>query len=209
MPTALSSPDDPPGQHNYSNGVFVGGDNYGPIEMVDEKTRAALRKLSKDAPDLGKLLSRALKDGVIKPGTVLALETAARSINEDVAAALWAASKNINEDVAGSLLDASKGINEHVAGMFQGAAADMKKSVETINEATRQLQSFRLPAVAALQPVARSHQAESSQYLHAVMANLTQKIDRIERSTSSTRAMAFAAGAAIGALVVAMLVLAL
>ncbi|MBG6069385.1 hypothetical protein [Micromonospora ureilytica] len=208
MPTALSDPDDHPGQHNHSSGVFVGRDNYGSIEMVDEKTKAALRKLSKDAPDLGKLLSRALKEGVITPGTVLALETAARSINEDVARALWVASRNINEDVARWLLDASSGINEGVARMFLNAAQDIQESAKVITEATHQLQSFRLPAAAAPLPVMRSHQADSSQYIRVVLANLTRKVDRIERSTSATQATTFAAGVTLGALVVVLLVLA-
>ncbi|MFU8854907.1 hypothetical protein ACNAW0_28655 [Micromonospora sp. SL1-18] len=198
MTTTLSEPDGPREQHNHSNGLFVGGNNYGTIEMVDEKTKSALRKLSKDAPQLGNLLSRALEDGVISPGTVLALETAARSINEDVTAALWTASRNINEDVAGWLLDASRGINENVAGMFLHAAQEVRESAQSITEATRQLQSFRFPAAASPVPAIQNVQPARDQYLRTVTTSLMQKVDRIERSVGSTQAMIFAAGFVLG-----------
>lgn len=42
-------------QHNHGDGAFVGGDNHGEIhiEAVDAKTKALLRKVSKDSPALG------------------------------------------------------------------------------------------------------------------------------------------------------------
>jgi hypothetical protein len=98
-------------QHNHGPGTFVGRDNYGPIEMVDTKTKAVLEKLSREAPALGRLLSNALRDGIISPDTVSALEFAARSINDDVANSLRIAGRNINEDVASSLRCAGENIS--------------------------------------------------------------------------------------------------
>ena len=208
MTTTLSEPDGPREQHNHSTGLFIGGNNYGSIEMVDQKTQAALRKLSKDAPDLGNLLSRALQDGVITPGTVLALETAARTINEDLASALWTASQNINEDVAGWLLDASRGINEDVAGMFLSASEDISGSAQAITDAVRQLNGINLPAVEASIPAISQIQPIRDQYLHTVTANIMRKVDRIDRVTGSTQAMTFALGFALGVLIAILVVVA-
>ncbi|MFC9278645.1 hypothetical protein [Streptomyces collinus] len=121
-------------QHNHGDGAFVGGDNHGEIriEAVDAKTKALLRKISKDSPALVQLLEEALDDGLISPEIASLLALAARSINEDVAHTLWRASQRINEDVAGLLTRASYSINEDVAGQVSHAA-------ETLDKASRQL----------------------------------------------------------------------
>ncbi|MFF3328731.1 hypothetical protein ACFYWX_04095 [Streptomyces sp. NPDC002888] len=121
-------------QHNNGDGAFVGGDNHGEIhiEAVDAKTKALLRKISKDSPALVQLLEEALDDGVISPEVASLLALAARSINEDVAHTLWQASRRINEDVAGLLTRASYSINEDVAGQMSHAA-------ETLDRALKQL----------------------------------------------------------------------
>jgi len=85
-----------PAQHNHSSGIFVGGDSDGPLEAVDEKTKALLAKMTKQAPALGGLLEQALADGVITPDTVLALERAAWSINMDVTGMLNGAAHGLN-----------------------------------------------------------------------------------------------------------------
>ena|ERR1035438_4552424 len=107
-------------QHNNSSGTFIGRDNYAPIryELLDPKTRATLAKLSKDAPDLARVLKRALRDGIISPDAVAALESAVRNINMDVAEALMLAGRNINADVAEWLMLAGRNINEDVANKF-------------------------------------------------------------------------------------------
>ncbi|WNI31270.1 hypothetical protein [Streptomyces sp. ITFR-6] len=96
-------------QHNHGDGAFVGRDNHGEIriEAVDAKTKALLRKISKDSPALAELLEEALDDGVISPDTASLLALAARSINEDVAYTLMRASHSINEDVAGQVSHAA------------------------------------------------------------------------------------------------------
>ncbi|MFE9248701.1 hypothetical protein [Streptomyces sp. NPDC007088] len=116
-------------QHNHGDGAFVGRDNHGEIriEAVDAKTKALLRKISKDSPALAELLEEALDDGVISPDTASLLALAARSINEDVAHTLMHASHSINEDVAALLMRASHSINEDVAGQVSHAADTFDK----------------------------------------------------------------------------------
>ena len=114
-------------QHNHGSGLFIGGDNYGGIryETLDPKAKAALTKLSE-------LLPQALRDGIISPDVVAALQNAAENINEDVAEALWLAGRNINEDVAETLWLAGQNINKDVADNILRAA-------ETISTATDRL----------------------------------------------------------------------
>jgi hypothetical protein len=134
MVVSVADPENegPREQHNHGSGTFVGRDNYGDIryEMLDLRTKTALAKLSKDAPDLAKLLRTALRDGVISPDIVAALESAVRNINEDVAESLMIAGRNINEDVAESLRLAGQNINEDVANKFS-------LTVEALTEVTR------------------------------------------------------------------------
>ncbi|MER7662814.1 hypothetical protein [Streptomyces sp. NPDC096193] len=116
-------------QHNHGSGAFVGRDNNGVIriEALDAKTKAYLGHISKDAPALGALLRKSLREGTISPDTASQLMMAARSINEDVARSLWEASRHINEDVAHSLWEASRRINEDVAGQISRAADNLAK----------------------------------------------------------------------------------
>ncbi|MBS2545305.1 hypothetical protein KGQ19_00335 [Catenulispora sp. NL8] len=100
--TSFSEDDPPPEQNNHGSGTFIGRDNYGPIQAVDAKTKELLAKILVEAPALGKLLERALREGVISPDIASAISYAAHSINEDVAASLYVASRRINEDVADS-----------------------------------------------------------------------------------------------------------
>lgn len=90
-------------QNNTGSGAFVGGNNYGPIHAIDPKTSAVLASLAEEAPGLAELMRRALREGLVSPDAVYALEIAARNINADVAEALLIAGRNINEDVAGTL----------------------------------------------------------------------------------------------------------
>jgi hypothetical protein len=121
-------------QHNYGSGPFIGGDNFGDFhfETLDEKTRIVLEKLSKEAPDLAKLLSRALRDGIISPEVVAALENAVRNINEDVALALMTAGQNINEDVASTLMTAGRSINEDVT-QLSGTAQEIDQAADRLD----------------------------------------------------------------------------
>ncbi|MGW4896074.1 hypothetical protein ACWEQL_28045 [Kitasatospora sp. NPDC004240] len=122
-------------QHNHGGGAFVGGDNHGEIriEAVDAKTKALLRKISKDSPALLQLLEEALGDGIISLETAGLLAIAARSINEDVAVMLTRASYSINEDVAGMLTRAGYNINEDVAGQISHAADTFDKASKQLN----------------------------------------------------------------------------
>ncbi|MFB6577121.1 hypothetical protein ACFCYC_06675 [Streptomyces sp. NPDC056402] len=122
-------------QHNHGDGAFVGRDNHGEIriEAVDAKTKALLRKISKDSPALARLLEEAMDDGVISSDAAGLLALAARSINEDVATMLTHASRSINEDVAGTLMHASFSINEDVAGQVSHAADTFDKATQRID----------------------------------------------------------------------------
>ena len=124
-------------QHNHGSGPFIGRDNYGSMryELLDPKTRIVLAKLSTDAPDLAKLLATALRDGVISPDIVAALESAVRNINEDVAESLMLAGRNINEDVAESLMFAGRNINEDVANKLLRAADTISQAMHGLDQA--------------------------------------------------------------------------
>ena len=137
-----SGQEGPREQHNNGPGTFVGRDNYGPIrnELLDPETRATLAKLSKDAPELASILKKALRDGVISPDAVAALESAVRNINMDVAEALMLAGQNINEDVAEWLMDAGRNINKDVANKFFQVKEELN---DTARELDRVLHSLR------------------------------------------------------------------
>jgi hypothetical protein len=96
---------------------------------MDAKTRMVLARLSADAPALAEILTKALRDGVISPETVAALERAVDNINEDVASALLIAGQNINEDVADSLREAGSNINDAVADKILMAATIIREAV--------------------------------------------------------------------------------
>lgn len=124
-------------QNNIGSGLFVGGDNRGSInfQMVDGQTKAWLAKTAKVAPDLARLLSKALSDGVISPYAVDALTIAAHNINADVADALMMAGTRINADVADSLSYAGHNINANVAESIRYSAdklAGERKSLEQL-----------------------------------------------------------------------------
>ncbi|MFI9630442.1 hypothetical protein [Streptomyces sp. NPDC052042] len=158
-------------QHNHGDGAFVGGDNHGEIriEAVDAKTKALLRKVSKDSPALAELLEEALDDGLISPDTASLLALAAGSINEDVAHSLSRAAQSINEDVAALLTRASHSINEDVAGQLSHAA-------DTFDKASKQLDLNELSRV-----VSRFEETVSSQGRD----DLGGLVTRLEGSLSS------------------------
>src|SRR5689334_6883016 len=128
-------------QHNHGSGTFIGRDNFGVIrnEQLDARTKAALAKLSRDAPELAGLLTRALRDGVISPDIVAALEMAVRHINEDVADALMLAGRNINEDVADALMLAGRNINEDVANSLLDAGQSINEDADRLQQVARTL----------------------------------------------------------------------
>lgn len=155
-------------QHNHGSGTFVGGDNFGHIEMVDAKTKAVLQKLSREAPTLGRLLSKALRDGVISPDTVFALEHAARNINADVADALLVAGRNINEDVAGSLRYAGDRINEVVSHEMSARADELRRIAERIESAVQKLDP--------------SYSSGPVDRLHDLVQSMDTKVERVEHA---------------------------
>jgi hypothetical protein len=146
-------------QHNHGSGTFIGGNNYGGVryEMLDPKTKATFDKLSKDAPDLAKVLKKAIRDGVISPDVVAALQSAVRNINEDVAESLAYAARNINEDVASELAHVGREISDG-ANIIDSATADLSATaddldriVSSFNQAIRKINN--LPVDAGLGPL--------------------------------------------------------
>lgn|GEM_PF-5167309 len=129
----------PASQTNSGSGVFVGRDLH--IGEIDPKTKAVLHKLAKQTPALASVVERALHEGLISPDAVYTLTTAARNINEDVAGMLWRASQCINEDVAGALTRAGENINPGVAESIAYATRDMQRTVSSLEDVLRQLES--------------------------------------------------------------------
>lgn len=154
-------------QNNIGSGLFVGGDNHGSInfQMVDAQTKAWLAKTAKVAPDLARLLGKALSDGVISPDAVDALNIAAHNINADVADALMMAGRNINADVADSLSYAGENINAGVAKSI-GYSAD--KLAEERRALEQLLNSINYPA---LQVQERAYHDESATPASAIYAD--------------------------------------
>ncbi len=138
MATSYYEEGDAREQHNHGAGAFIGRDNYGRIEMVDQRTKAILEKLSKDAPALGRLLTKALRDGAISEDVAFTLSRVAQHVNEDVAGMLYGASRAINEDVAHTLRDAATNINEGVAGKISAASNTLQDAAGKLEDvATR------------------------------------------------------------------------
>jgi hypothetical protein len=132
-------------QNNIGSGLFVGGDNHGFIKyhMVDAQTRAWLAKTAKVAPELARLLGKALSDGIISPDSVDALTMAAHNINADVADALMVAGTSINADVADSLSYAGRNINASVAESIRGSADKLAEERQVLEQL---LNSINYPA---------------------------------------------------------------
>jgi hypothetical protein len=183
-------------QHNHGSGPFIGRDNYGSIryEALDAKTRAVIAKLSKDAPALASLLEKALRDGVISPRAVLALESAVRNINEDVANSLMLAGRNINEDVANSLRFAGTRINVDVADRISYAAKDLATAAEQVYgfEGQRNLHEITEAANAIKDATANMIAAASEQTEWAATPSSSLRADW------RTRFRVFLWGAALG-----------
>lgn len=119
-------------QINNGSGTFIGGDNYGTVQTLDAKTKAILDKLSIEAPDLAKLLRKALQDGLISRDIASALEMTARNINWDVAEALYTAGRNINSDVADQLHFAGRSINPDVAEHMRSTVGRFEEVVKKL-----------------------------------------------------------------------------
>ncbi len=132
-------------QNNIGSGLFVGGDNRGSInyQVVDAQTRAWLAKTAKVAPDLARLLGKALSDGIISPDAVDALTIAAYNINADVADALIVAGSHINADVADSLSCAGRNINASIAESLRDSADKLAGERQALEQL---LNSINYPA---------------------------------------------------------------
>ncbi|MEV8528981.1 hypothetical protein AB0451_33310 [Streptomyces sp. NPDC052000] len=200
---APHKPDKPREQHNHGQGTFIGGDHHGDIrnEMVDPNTKALLVKMTRQNPALAKLLTKALRDGVISPEIANSLARAARSINEDVAGLISNASRRINEDVASSLMYAGDRINPVVANQLTQAAETLSQAVKGLDlaELARLVSGFE-EANASLSSTARemdrslSGVAEGIDRLRypdgplgrlgTVTGALTEAADRIERTVT-------------------------
>ncbi|WP_020519345.1 hypothetical protein [Catelliglobosispora koreensis] len=140
--TQIAGDDSEPGprqQHNHGPGVFIAGNNHGPIHALDKETKALLKKVSSQTPELASKLGHLLEKGVISRDELHALERVAWSINEDVARSLLFAGRNINEDVARMLSHAAEGINDEVAASLSASAAQIEKQVSLFGETTYSL----------------------------------------------------------------------
>lgn len=131
-------------QINNGPGAFIAGDNYGRIEAIDAKTKELLVKITRQAPDLGRLLQESLRRGYIDSDVASMVAQAARSINEDVAVTLRQASLSLNEDVAVTLMHASLSLNgdvanriaattEHINATTAQTLADAATTLERVN----------------------------------------------------------------------------
>ncbi|MEU7840630.1 hypothetical protein AB0B39_06630 [Micromonospora sp. NPDC049114] len=132
---SATSADNWPGpgvQRNEKNGVFIGRDNYGPIHNIDDATREVLKKLADEAPALHEILRRAIKEGLVSPDVVYALEFAARSINEDVAVMLNRASHNINEDNATTFMAAANKLEQLASHDYGDGLNGVAQRVESL-----------------------------------------------------------------------------
>ncbi|WP_143043623.1 hypothetical protein [Nonomuraea jiangxiensis] len=167
-------------QHNHGSGAFVGRDNYGTINAIDKTTQAILEKLSQEAPALARLLRKALRDGVVSPDVVHALEYAARNINEDVANALLFAGRSINEDVAHSLRAAGDNINEDVARTLLKAGNKISEAREFTIRMERALEGFERIS-GTLSSLTRSHGRNSLiDQLNETVDSIRIHADRVE-----------------------------
>ncbi|MFI7690736.1 hypothetical protein ACIBQ6_16820 [Nonomuraea sp. NPDC049655] len=167
-------------QHNHGSGTFIGRNNYGTINAIDPATQAILEKLSQQAPALARLLRKALRDGVVSPDVVSALEYAARNINEDVAHALLIAGKNINEDVAYSLRIAGDNINEDVARTLLNAGNKISGAREVATRMERTLDELARLAE-TLSSWTRSHgQNGLIEQLNKTVDTIRIHADRVE-----------------------------
>ncbi|MFI6242797.1 hypothetical protein ACIBEF_23265 [Micromonospora sp. NPDC050795] len=143
-------------QNNFGPGPFVAGHNFGNIEMVDDRTRAALAKISNDLPPVGALLSKALDEGLIPPETVRTLAGVAqnlnadtahwiheggRGINEDTASWIWQGGQGINEDTASWIAQAARNINPEVASSLTHTAGELKEAADRFEDVLRQISS--------------------------------------------------------------------
>jgi hypothetical protein len=184
-------------QHNHGSGPFIGGDNYGRIEMLDATTKAMLAKLTQTAPALARLVERALRDGVMSPDVVHALQRAASAINEDVAAAMLSASRNINEEVATVLAMAAGTITTDADRL-----ADIERCL-----------ADRATDLAGIADAFGSHQRPGFvDRLDEILARLTDEASRIEYAYAPPAPVrvldwqkikiVFAAGFALGAMIV-------
>ncbi|WP_152627925.1 hypothetical protein [Streptacidiphilus neutrinimicus] len=173
-------------QHNHGSGAFVGGNNYGSIryEAVDPRTKALLAKMTITAPSLANLLRKALRDGVISPNAVGALERAARNINEDVAASLMFAGRNINEDVAETLWKAANKLNQDVVGSIHPATKEFSQNIVELRELIASFQSSSQSLTAEIGRVPRIQAQGGSDALDHVARSLSDSASRIEAVVS-------------------------
>lgn len=161
MSTTFPEPYGPRDQHNHADGTFVGRDLVYRFEQLDGKTKAVLHNLGKDAPALRKVIEKALREGVISAEGILALETAARNINEDVAEALWHAAQHINEDVATTIVLSSSKLDESIQ--------DLDARLERLQSASGTLQSLR-PSVDDWERIAADVDAAAQNLAYAAQA---------------------------------------
>lgn len=195
-----------PEQHNHGSGTLIGRDNYGSIEVMDPKTKALLEKMTKQAPALGRLLNKALQDGMISPDTVATLERAAWSINEDVVNTLAIATRNLNEDVANSLHAAADKIDSDAIRRIENAASTIDNTANQINSAVSMLDN-------AAAQIAKVEFADDIQQLNSISSVLAKQASRVKRvvtppppvEVTNRRAIiwAFFIGVVLGAALVA------
>ena len=122
-------------------GPQVGRDLNGNViyEQLSPKVKAAIEQLSEDTPALNRLLQKALRNGLISPDLVRALQGA---LNEDVLHVLTVVAQHINEDTAMELHMAGETINKVVTIEFPAVTRELNDTVEGIKTAMTSLSAM-------------------------------------------------------------------
>jgi hypothetical protein len=126
--------------NHFGNGPQVGRDFNGNVtyEQLDPESRAALKQLSKDTPALNHLLEEALRDGLISPELVQALQNA---LNEDVLHVLWVVGRHLNEDVAMEFATAARTITRAATQELPNVTRELSNTMEEIKTVTETLRA--------------------------------------------------------------------
>ena len=114
-----------PSQNHSGQGPNIGRDLNGNViykQQLDAESKAALRQVSEDTPALRRLLEEALRDGLISPELVQALQEA---LNEDVLHVLTVVAQHLTEDVAMEFHVAGQTIKKVVTVDFPAVTQDL------------------------------------------------------------------------------------
>jgi hypothetical protein len=121
-------------QQIFHGPASFGGDNNGVINnnvLLKAKTEAAIDDINRKAPELAAALRKAVRDGIMSPDAVIALNRAVEHLNEDTAQSFRFAAEHINEDTAISF--------ESIAQDFINVDDRLSATVSRLDYATQSL----------------------------------------------------------------------